>query len=238
MSSADPRGRPLAETAGRRTAKFPPGLYALLDVEVAATEDPRELAQRALAAFDGGACLLQYRDKNATPDQRGQRVALLAQACREQGKPLIINDDPSLAFALGAAGVHLGRDDTPLAQARSLLGDDAIIGVSCYADGPRARRFAARGADYVAIGSVFSSSTKPEASPASIGLLEQVCREVSAPVCAIGGIDDRTAGQVAQAGAQLMAVAEGLFGGNAQPDEIRRRAQRLSLLFAAATPRG
>ena len=230
MSSADPSGLPLAET------KCPLGLYALLDVEVAATEDPQELAQRALAAFDGGACLLQYRDKKATPGQRRQRAAFLAQACREQGNLLIINDDPGLASALDVAGVHLGRGDTPLAQARALLGDDAIIGVSCYADGQRARRFASLGADYVAIGSVFPSSTKPEASPASIGLLEQICREVSAPVCAIGGIDDRTAGQVAQTGVQLMAVAAGLFGGNAQPDEVRRRAQRLSLLFAAATP--
>ena len=221
---------------GRRTAKFPPGLYALLDVEVAATEDPQKLARLALAAFAGGAVLLQYRDKNATPKERGQRAAFLARACQEWGTSLIINDDPVLASSLGAAGVHLGRDDKSLMQARELLGDDAIIGVSCYADDLRARRFASFGADYVAIGSIFPSGTKPEASPASIKLLKRVCREISSPVCAVGGIDDRTAARVGRTGAHLMAVAGGLFGGHAQPEEVKRRAQRLSLLFAAATP--
>ncbi len=234
MSSPDSASSAPADQANRRAARFSPGLYALLDVEVAASEDSQELVRRALAAFDGGACLLQYRDKNATPAERGRRAAVLAQACRQEGRPLIINDDPHLALAVGAAGVHLGRDDAPLAQARALLGEGALIGVSCYADERRARSFASLGADYVAIGAVFPSGTKPEASPASLELIERLCRQLSVPVCAIGGIDDRRAGRVARTGVRLLAVAGGLFGGNAGPDEVRRRAQRLSRLFAEA----
>ena len=235
MSSPDPAGgRPLTEAAGRKTVRCPPGLYALLDVEAAATEDSQQLVQRALAAFAGGACLLQYRDKNATAGERRRRAALLARACRQEGKLLIINDDPELAAAVGAAGVHLGRDDPPLQHARQLLGADAVIGVSCHADSRRARHFASLGADYVSIGSLFPSGTKPGAPPASMELLERVCREVSVPVCAIGGIDERTAERVARTGARLMAVAGGLFGGNATPDEVKERAQRLSQLFAGA----
>jgi thiamine-phosphate pyrophosphorylase len=159
------------------------GLYALTD-----GSSGTHLLALAEAVLRGGAALLQYRAK-ATPRalRREEATALLA-LCRRHGVPLVINDDFELAVATGADGVHLGRDDPPPAQAREALGETAIIGVSCYADPERARAAAAAGADYVAFGSLFTSSNKPGATRAPLELLGAAGRELDLPVCGIGGI--------------------------------------------------
>jgi thiamine-phosphate pyrophosphorylase len=141
--------------------------------------------------------------------------------------PLIINDDVELAVHCGAAGVHLGRDDADLATARARLGTGAIIGVSCYADLERAREAAAAGADYLAFGRFFPSQTKPEAVPADPALLAAARRELDLPLCAIGGITPANAAPLLEAGADLLAVIQGLFG---QPD-VRAAAARFQALF-------
>ena len=185
------------------------GLYAITDSALIAQDRLVDAVSHAIA---GGAVLVQYRDKASPPQLRRAQALALQTLCEARGVPLIINDDVELAAHCGAAGVHLGRDDTDPAQARERLGPHAIIGVSCYADLAQARAAAAAGADDIAFGRFFPSSTKPEATPADPELLRIARRELDLPRCAIGGITPANAPQLLDAGADLLAVIHGLFG--------------------------
>ena len=202
------------------------GLYAITP-DIA---DTSELLAKVEAALAGGAGLLQYRNKSASPAlKRAQARALLALA-REHGIPLIINDHADLAAAVDADGLHLGGADGSLGAARARLGPDKIVGVSCYGDLENALQVADAGADYVAFGSFFPSSVKPDASPASLALLREARRRLALPVVAIGGITHDNAPQLIAAGADALAVISALFSA---PD-IRGAAQRFSALFPEA----
>lgn len=155
--------------------------------------------------------MLQYRDKHASAAERKRRAASLAELCRAHEVPLIINDDPQLAAAVGAAGAHLGRDDGSLAAARARLGATAVLGWSCYADLGRARSGADEGASYLAFGSVFHSPTKPDAPRASLELLRRAKREFALPICAIGGIGRDQTRTLAALGVDLVAVISAVF---------------------------
>ena len=146
------------------------------------------LAGAVATAVEQGVEAVQYRDKSPdTARRRSDAEALLA-ICRSRRVPLIINDDVDLALAVGADGVHLGRNDETLAAARARLGNAAIIGVSCYNEAGRALTAARDGADYVAFGSFFPSVTKPGAVRATTELLAAVRWRIEAPIVAIGGI--------------------------------------------------
>jgi thiamine-phosphate pyrophosphorylase len=125
--------------------------------------------------------------------------------------PLIINDDAQLAKAVGADGVHLGKDDGDIANARAVLGEAAIIGVSCYNSLDRAVTAQAQGASYVAFGRFFSSNTKPLAAPAQLDTLQQAKAVIKLPIVAIGGILPSNGLALIDAGADLLAVVGGLF---------------------------
>jgi thiamine-phosphate pyrophosphorylase len=140
---------------------------------------------------------------------------------------LIINDDVELAGNCGAHGVHLGKDDADLRSARSLLGSGAIIGVSCYNDLSLARQAAGLGADYVAFGRFFPSQTKPGAIQASPDLIRQARQELSLPIAAIGGITPDNAGQLIDAGADMLAVVTGIFA----TADVQRAAADFSVFF-------
>jgi thiamine-phosphate pyrophosphorylase len=170
---------------------------------------------------------LQYRNKAADAALRARQAAALQALCATAGVPLIVNDDPALAAAVGAAGVHLGEDDGDIAAARALLGADAIIGVSCYDDAGRAHAAAAAGADYLAFGAFFPSSTKPGARHARPGLLRQAA-SLDLPRVAIGGITPDNAPALIAAGADLVAVVSGVFDA---PDPIAA-ARAYRALFA------
>jgi thiamine-phosphate pyrophosphorylase len=182
------------------------GLYAITP-ECA---DTRVLVARVEQALAGGAALVQYRAKNAAPALALAQARALAGACRAAGVPLIVNDSVELALASGAGGVHLGRDDARVAEARTAM-PRGIIGVSCYDDPALARAAAADGADYVAIGSVFASATKPLAQPAALESIAAAKRAGTLPVAAIGGITVDNAPLVVVAGADMLAVISALF---------------------------
>jgi thiamine-phosphate pyrophosphorylase len=167
--------------------------------------DTARLAAVVGAAIDGGVVLVQYRDKSTDADHRRRQAEALRAITRAAGVPLLVNDDVDLARAIGADGVHLGRDDAGLEDARAALGPDAIIGVSCYSDVDRARRLAAAGADYVAFGSVYPSTTKPAAPRAPLSVFAEAAA-LGVPRAAIGGIDATNAGMLVAAGADLLAV--------------------------------
>ena len=182
------------------------GLYAVTPDDMLL---PR-LSALVGAALAGGARLIQYRNKLAPPPLRRAQAAELLRICRGAGARLIINDDLPLAVELSADGVHLGRDDGDVAQARAALGPDRILGVSCYDDAARAAIAAQAGADYLAFGSMFTSSTKPNAVAAPATLLTQAKR-LGLPIAAIGGITLDNAPQLVAAGADMVAVITDLF---------------------------
>ena len=161
-------------------------------------------------AIRGGAAVVQYRAKHPA-NAIGEATELLAY-CRRASIPLIINDDVALANAVGADGVHLGRDDVSITLARKRLGRDSIIGVSCYDDINRAEQAVGMGASYVAFGRFFPSVTKPEAPCAQLQTLKLARERITVPVVAIGGITLANAPELLAAGANLLAVIEGVFG--------------------------
>jgi len=207
-----------------RGPPLPRGLYAITDNQLI---PPGELTHRVSLAIAGGAAVIQYRDKHAATAAGLDEATSLVVLCRQHGIPLIINDDVELAATIGAAGVHLGRDDASLQAARARLGEAAIIGISCYNDLQRARQAVLAGADYVAFGRFYPSHSKPEAVPAEPVLLRQAAAELSIPVVAIGGITPENGPALLAAGASMLAVIHGVFG---QPD-IAAAAQRYADLF-------
>lgn len=197
------------------------GLYAI-------TNGPRrDLEDAVEAALRGGACVIQYRDKTKDQARRNGEATQLARMCARKKIPLIINDDVDLAIACGATGVHLGADDASVAETRARLGDNAIIGVSCYNSLDRADRAADDGADYIAFGAFHPSSTKPLASVATPELLV-VAKSIGLPLVAIGGITPDNAPELISAGADCIAVITSLF----DADDIEAVARRFSLLFS------
>jgi thiamine-phosphate pyrophosphorylase len=156
--------------------------------------------------LQGGAVLIQCRDKSTDDQRRRNEAVALRELCAQYGAALIINDDVDLALAVGADGVHLGRDDAEPELARRMLGAQALIGVSCYASLERARWAQAQDADYVAFGSFHPSPTKPQAARATLTLLEQARTELRLPLVAIGGTAAGREAGLRAAGADAVAV--------------------------------
>lgn len=178
-------------------------------------------------AIAGGAQIVQYRDKKHAAAERARQASELAELCRQHNVLFIVNDDVALAKQSRADGVHLGREDAALAPARAQLGPQAVIGVSCYNELARAQAAEKQGADYVAFGRFFPSRTKPQAVPASLDLLREAKQQLHIPIVAIGGITPENGAALIAAGADALAVIEGVFG---QPD-IRAAARRYAQLF-------
>lgn len=191
------------------------GLYAI-------TDGPRkDLLAAVEAVLDGGAALVQYRDKTGDHDRRRMEAAALLDLCRRRGVALVINDDIELAASVGAHGVHLGKDDGDIAAARARLGANVVIGISCYDSIDRAREFAAAGADYLAFGAFYPSPTKPNARRAGIDLLRSA-KPLGLPLVAIGGITPDNAQPLIDAGADYVAAITGVFAA-ADPCAAARR---------------
>ncbi len=203
---------------------LPRGLYAIADTALLPAE---ELVASVAYAIQGGAVMIQYRDKGDDEMRRQYEAADLSNLCRPLGVPLIINDDVELASNIMAKGVHLGKDDADVASARAKLGAKAIIGVSCYNDLQRAIEAEKAGADYVAFGSFFASPTKPNAVQADLDLLRQAKAQLTIPVVAIGGINADNGAQLVAAGADLLAVISDVFG----QTDIAAAADKIAQLF-------
>jgi thiamine-phosphate pyrophosphorylase len=189
------------------------------------------LVAAVAAALDGGGALVQYRNKATLTEERRTELRELAELCRARRVPLVVNDDIALAREIGADGVHLGRDDTAVAAARRALGRHMIIGASCYNRLDLAHAAARAGADYAAFGSFFPSPTKPDAARADTELLRRARAELDIPLAAIGGITPANGAALLAAGADLLAVASGVFAA-AAPDAAAREYARL---FVPAT---
>jgi thiamine-phosphate pyrophosphorylase len=196
--------------------KFPQtGLYAITQTDHKTID---MIIEEVAAAIRGGAAVVQYRDKN--PIDAVLLARDLVKLCHRRDVPLIINDDVELAVQTGADGVHLGKEDGHIAEARKRLGAGAIIGVSCYNSVERAVEAEQGGATYVAFGRFFPSSSKPLAAPAQIETLRQAKRALRIPIVAIGGILPDNGAPLLEAGAGVLAVIGGIF--DHQPEQSAR----------------
>lgn len=184
----------------------PRGVYLITPDE----PDTARLLARTAPLLAAGATWLQYRNKTASDALRREQATALQALCAAHGVPLIVNDDPALAQAIGAAGVHLGGTDGDISAARSLLGPDAIIGASCYDQLANAERAVAAGASYVAFGAFFPTTTKVTSSRAHPDLLRQSAA-LGVPRVAIGGLSPDNVGPIIDAGADLLAVVSGIY---------------------------
>ena len=207
--------------------EFPGGVYAITPE----TADTERLLTQVEAALAGGVAAVQYRDKSDDVARRHEQASELVALCRRFKVPLIVNDDLRLADLCDADGVHLGRDDASLREARIILGKDKFVGTSCYQSLDLALAAQAAGADYVAFGSFFPSPTKPDAARASLDLLRAATPVIQVPLIAIGGITLANAPLLLDAGADSLAVLSALFDA---PD-IRAGAHDLNQLFEAET---
>ena len=199
------------------------GLYAVTPD----SSDTVELLRRVRLALQGGAQVLQYRNKTANAALRLTQATALRALTREFCVPFIVNDDVQLAMQVAADGVHVGAGDASLAHARGVLGAGRIIGVSCYNHLLRAREAVSTGADYVAFGAFHSSSVKPHAAVADATLLCRARAELDVPLVAIGGISAHNSLALIQAGADALAVISALF----DAADIQCAAQEISNLF-------
>lgn len=184
------------------------GLYAITDPGLIQAE---KLIASIEQAILGGAQVVQYRNKLASRSQQYQEARQLSHLCQRHKVCFIINDDPQLARAVNADGVHVGKEDGKIADARKQLGNQAIIGVSCYNQLENAQKAIAQGADYVAFGRFFPSKTKPDAVQADLQLLEQASQQLTVPIVAIGGVKQDNAQQLIKCGAHAIAVINDLF---------------------------
>jgi thiamine-phosphate pyrophosphorylase len=162
--------------------------------------------------LEAGARAIQYRDKTCDYERRLEEAKRLVAVCHCFGVPLIVNDDVELARRVGADGVHIGEHDRSVSDARKVLGETAIVGVSCYHSLERALAAQSCGATYVAFGRFFPSVTKPGAPRASIDLVRRSRPVIHLPIVAIGGITSENAGPLLAAGVDLLAVVDAVFG--------------------------
>ena len=183
-------------------------LYVIADADVCGDRDPTTVALEAVA---GGADLIQWRAKSWTARARWQVAHRMAEALRATPALFVVNDHLDLALAVGADGVHLGQDDLPLDVARRVAGSAMIIGQSTHSV-DQALAAEAGGADYIGVGPVFATPTKPDHRAVGTELIDAVDGRITIPYVAIGGIDQRNLPLVLSHGATRVAVVRAVAG--------------------------
>lgn len=172
------------------------------------------LAHQVELAIAGGATIVQLREKNKSKEALKELALEIKSVCNRYKVPFIVNDDVELAKEIDADGVHVGQDDASVKSARQILGADKIVGATAKTI-EQAQIAQEQGADYLGSGAVFGSTTKKDALPMTMELLNEICNSVQIPVVAIGGIDATNIGQLKGTGIAGAAVVSGVF---AQPD--------------------
>lgn len=211
------------------------GAWSARDIRTAlklyAVTDNAWLGERTLAecveeALAGGATFVQLRDKRATGEALQTEAAELLSLCRAAGVPFVVNDDVECALAIGADGVHVGQGDMACERARALLGPDAIVGVSTQTV-DQARAAEAAGADYLGVGGVRGTATKPEAGVLAPEEFRAIAAAVSIPVVAIGGVNAATVSLLADLHVDGAAVVSAIFAA----DDIEAATSELSRII-------
>lgn len=177
-------------------------LYVIIDRSAAGKRDMLSLAE---SVIKGGADVIQLRDKVSSEKEIIKDAHRLRTLTRKYKIPFIINDRVDIAAACDADGVHLGQDDLPVSHARPLLGNNRLIGVSTHSI-EQAKKAQEDGADYIGIGPIFPTPTKPDRRPIGLGILKKIKTEISIPSIAIGGIHKDNLGDVLNSGARAVCV--------------------------------
>lgn len=186
------------------------GLYAITDEIL--TPDATML-QQVREALEAGVKIIQYRDKNTSDTDAKEMCESLQALCKAYGALFIIDDRPHLAQEIGADGLHIGKDDMPLNEARQIF-PDGIIGVSCYGSVKKALEAQEEGASYVAFGSFFPSPTKPHSGIVNKSVVTKAKEALSIPVCVIGGINASNINEIAELKPDMISVVSAVFDGN------------------------
>ncbi len=211
-------------------AQFPTrGLYAITPENILRDENS---FKKIKAIIIGGAKVIQLRLKGQDHSIRSlEKIIQIRKICEHFSVTFIVNDDVSLAIKVEADGVHLGQHDVSYRVARRILGNDKIIGISCYNDKMRAVDAAEQGANYIALGSFYNSVTKKRALRCSIDVLKQTSKKIKVPIVAIGGITAENGRILIDNGADFLACLDTLFRDNNGFDSARK----LNLLFERVT---
>lgn len=199
------------------------GLYAILP-ELTNTD---ELINKTQQVLVGGAKVIQYRNKSTNRQLQKHQAGLLLQLCKHHGIPLIINDYLDLTLEIDADGLHIGRDDFAIADARKFLGNDKILGASCYDDLNLAIHAESQGVDYVAFGSFFPSKTKSNTVPVSVDFIRNARQQINIPIVGIGGIQCHHVSTLIDSGCDAIAVCNDLFA----IDQTKAKAAEFTQIF-------
>ena len=204
------------------------------DLLLYAVTDRRWLEGRSLTdvvrqSLEGGVTCLQLREKSLGEDAFLAEARALQTLCRRYGVPFLVNDNVDIALAMGADGVHVGQSDMAAGDVRALLGPEKILGVSAQtvAQALRAER---AGADYLGVGAMFPTGSKSDAEAVSLSTLREICRAVSIPVVAIGGISRENVGALAGSGIAGVAVISAIYAARNIPaaaSALRQAVERL-----------
>jgi thiamine-phosphate pyrophosphorylase len=186
------------------------GLYAITDEHLTPDE---VVVERAEEALKRGVSILQYRNKKDKDEDIEAITRELLALCRRYSVPFLIDDRPHLAHKIGADGIHIGKDDMSLKEARAIF-PKGIIGVSCYGSVRKAKEAQEEGADYVAFGSFFPSPTKPHSGVISLDVLAKAKEALTIPICAIGGISTQNIATVAKSQVEMIALVSAVFDGD------------------------
>ena len=183
-------------------------------------EDTRQLIIKTEELLSNKINLLQYRNKKASKQLRMTQAKELQALCHHYQVPFIINDDYELCGILNADGIHLGKDDITIEEVRGRLGNNIIVGISCYNDFERVNEMMTTNCDYIALGACFPTNTKPNAPHASLNFLENVVEISIKPVVAIGGINLDNCLPIINSGVNAIAMINALYSTDKVSDKI------------------
>ncbi|HBS24224.1 MULTISPECIES: thiamine phosphate synthase [Thalassospira] len=205
------------------------GLYLLTPPKIDLAVFPDLLK----SVLDTGAIdCLQLRLKDVSDDEIRKAIDAILPLCSERDIPLILNDRPDIAKKSGADGVHVGEEDASYAEARAIMGEEHIVGVSCYDSRHRAMELGEKGADYVAFGAFYPTQTKEAKTSVTPEIIEIWTTFTTVPCVAIGGITADNLGPIVEAGADFIAVTGGVWN---HPDGPEAGAKAIKAAIAAAS---
>lgn len=202
--------------------KFSKDLLLLYAVTDRSWTQDQTLYDQIEAALKGGVTIVQLREKNLTEDEFVAEAIRVKELCSRYNVPLIINDNADVALKSGADGVHVGIEDTPVAELRQKVGKDFIIGATAKTV-EQAQSAEKAGADYLGVGAVFPSPTKKNAIRITAEKLKEICSSVSVPAVAIGGISLDNVSEIKGCGVNGIAVVSAIFAS----DDIQKAASEL-----------
>lgn len=200
----------------KMTSNIINGIYAITPD----WEDTRQLIIKTEELLSNKINLLQYRNKKASKQLRMTQAKELQALCHHYQVPFIINDDYELCGILNADGIHLGKDDITIEEVRGRLGNNIIVGISCYNDFERVNEMMTTNCDYIALGACFPTNTKPNAPHASLNFLENVVEISIKPVVAIGGINLDNCLPIINSGVNAIAMINALYSTDKVSDKI------------------